>query len=762
MSDGSHYSSRVARKYSPGLCRDDQGSNKTHRRRQRSVDQLRRPLRGVRSPGAINYQVSVYDARKSASTRVSVDSAGNEGNADSSEPSISGDGRFVAFASNATNLVAGDSNGVSDIFVHDRQTGATTRVSVDSAGNQSNAASWDPSVSADGRYVAFVSSASNLVAGDTNGVSDVFVHDRQTGITARVSLNSSGNQGNGQSLDPSITADGRFVAFASQASNLVTGDSNGAFDVFLRDRQTGATTRLSVNSADKQGNGDSRRLAISAAGRYVVFMSRATNLAAGDTNTAEDAFVHDRQTGQTTRLSVDNAGSQVDEQISPPSISGDGRFVAFCALVDWSYHLFLRDRQTGQVSRFEHGQRPFLSADGRFVAFDGYYGMPSGFRRLSPQNRNLHFQRGQPTPQTQFRAYVEGTTNQSVAWSIHPPVGSINGKGLYTAPSAVTTPLLVTVNARSVVDPVRSGVYWLPLGEGFGEPFDYILPNPFLDGWKIVDEGTTDAPSDWKVVDGVLMQTSRIHGGSADGFVPDKPGTYLLLQGSDYIYPDPFTLANYTVAARLRSTGDDAIGIMFGYRDSNNYYRFSMDRERKYRRLVKVVNGVFTVLAEDSVAYQTGRWYNVQATLAGASSRSCLTARNSSTSTTSVTIAAALPFTAGTTPARSSMICAVIQRTTLGCTFSFQPGSVDVSAQGATGAVNLVTQNGCPWKVNSNAVWITILGPAEGVGSGTIQYQVAAHGSTARERTISLGGGTRSPCDKPEQAGEADCRSAMT
>ena len=132
-----------------------------------------------------------------------------------------------------------------------------------------------------------------------------------------------------QSLDPSLSADGRYVAFASQASNLVTGDTNGTSDVFVRDRQTGATTRVSVDSSGTQGNNGSAEPSLSADGRYVAFTSQADNLVTGDTNGKADVFVHDRQTAQTTRVSVDSAGNQLDFDSDSPSISGDGRFVAF-------------------------------------------------------------------------------------------------------------------------------------------------------------------------------------------------------------------------------------------------------------------------------------------------------------------------------------------------------------------------------------------------------------------------------------------------
>ena len=158
-------------------------------------------------------------------TRVSVASDGTQSNNSSYNPSISANGRYVAFESEATNLVRGDTNNFRDIFVHDRQTGQTTRVSVASDGTQANGHSYDPSISADGRYVAFASLANNLVSGDTNDQQDIFVHDRQTGQTTRVSVASDGTQASGHSFNPSISADGRYVAFVSSASNLVGGDT---------------------------------------------------------------------------------------------------------------------------------------------------------------------------------------------------------------------------------------------------------------------------------------------------------------------------------------------------------------------------------------------------------------------------------------------------------------------------------------------------------------------------------------------------------
>jgi Tol biopolymer transport system component len=230
--------------------------------------------------------------------RVSVDSAGGQGNSFSAnEPAISADGRFIAFEAGATNLVVDDTNGARDIFVHDRQTGITERVSVDSAGNEGNNDSGGGAITADGRYVAFGSGASNLIPDDTNDASDIFVHDRQTGITERVSVDSAGSEANagsgGGSRSTAISADGRFIAFESGATNLISDDTNSASDIFVHDRQTGITERVSVDSAGNEGNHDSEWFDISADGRFVAFQSYASNLVPDDTNGNYDIFVHD-------------------------------------------------------------------------------------------------------------------------------------------------------------------------------------------------------------------------------------------------------------------------------------------------------------------------------------------------------------------------------------------------------------------------------------------------------------------------------------
>jgi hypothetical protein len=253
------------------------------------------------------------------------------GDGDSYDPAISADGRFVAFHSDAENLVSGDTNGQRDVFVRDRLAGTTVRVSVDSAGNQATGDdSSDSAISADGRVVAFYSGAANLVADDTNGQDDIFVHDRQTGATTRVSVDSAGGEANGTgSYAVSLSADGRFVSFYSYATNLVANDTNGYVDVFVHDRQTGTTQRVSVGSAGGEANDGSYNPALSWDGRFVAFYSSASNLIAGDANAKRDVFVHDRQAGTTQRVSVDGAGGEANDGSYNPTISGACRFVAF-------------------------------------------------------------------------------------------------------------------------------------------------------------------------------------------------------------------------------------------------------------------------------------------------------------------------------------------------------------------------------------------------------------------------------------------------
>jgi Tol biopolymer transport system component len=287
-------------------------------------------------PGTIGFGDRVYvkDLQTGAIELVSVDSAGNEANLAADFNAISADGRFVVFDSLASNLVAGDTNGAFDVFVHDRQTGTTECASLDATGVPGDSDSEFGAVSADGRFVAFRSFADDLVSGDVNGAWDVFVRDRQSGTTERVSVDASGAAANGDSNHPSISADGRFVAFESAATNLVAGDTNGALDVFVHDRQTGATERMSVATGGAESDDDSERPCISADGVHVAFTGFADDLVAGDGNGWPDVFVHDRSTGATERMSVDAAGGDADAPSFDCAITADGRFVGFASFAD--------------------------------------------------------------------------------------------------------------------------------------------------------------------------------------------------------------------------------------------------------------------------------------------------------------------------------------------------------------------------------------------------------------------------------------------
>jgi hypothetical protein len=285
----------------------------------------------------VSVDSAVRTGPKAPTTRlVSVNLAGTaSGNDKSVGFVLSADGRFVAFASLANDLVANDTNGALDAFVRNLKTGTTLLASVNCAGTASgNGGSYLGFVlSADGRFVAFTSEASDLVANDINGVSDTFVRDLKTGTTRLVSINRAGtSSGNSESFDPVLSAGGRIVAFSSEASDLVlANDTNNERDAFVRDLKTGTTTLISINRAGTaSGNGGSYSPALSADGRLVAFGSFASDLVANDTNGAFDAFVRDLKTGTTTLVGVNSAGTASGNHFSSnPVLSADGRFVAF-------------------------------------------------------------------------------------------------------------------------------------------------------------------------------------------------------------------------------------------------------------------------------------------------------------------------------------------------------------------------------------------------------------------------------------------------
>ena len=355
---------------------------------------------------AAHASASPASPRPGSTVLASRSSSGEPGNGGSLESSISLDGRVVAFQSDASNLVADDVNERTDVFVRDLRAGVTERISVSSAGEEANNASSVPTISRDGRYVVFESLATNLAPNDTNGTTDIFVHDRATRTTTRMSESAAGEGAKGMSYNATIAGGGRHVLFSSFAANLVPGDVNGQGDIFIRDLVDGTIRIASLAADGTQGDSASYMGAISGDGRFVAFYSFASNLVPDDTNRAGDAFWRDLASGATERVSVASDGTGANDAVSgsaPPAISDDGRVVAFVSRASnlvpadasaryeglpfgptLAYNLFVRDRAVGRTERIDVGNdggeanaavgqgrrsMPSMSADGRYLVF---------------------------------------------------------------------------------------------------------------------------------------------------------------------------------------------------------------------------------------------------------------------------------------------------------------------------------------------------------------------------------------------------------
>ncbi len=339
-------------------------------------------------PGAVSTNALVYlrDRATGANTLVSKAAGGALANADCANVRVSGNGQFVVFDSVASNLIANDANGVSDVFLYDRVSGVLeliSKVGVASA----NGASDFAAVSDDGRYVVFASDASNLVAGDSNTYRDIFVRDRQAATTTRVSVSSASAQADYTSDLPNISGDGRYVTFLSGADNLVTATYFPAYQLYLRDRTGNTTVQISKTTANAPGRGNSGMSSLSSDGRYIAFESQATNLVSGDSNGLQDIFLKDRVSGTLTRISRSNDGNQADGDCWGPAISANGRHVCFYSDASVfstqddsaTLNLLDYDRLSGKMARFNYNDAgdqaldnsflPATSGDGGVVVF---------------------------------------------------------------------------------------------------------------------------------------------------------------------------------------------------------------------------------------------------------------------------------------------------------------------------------------------------------------------------------------------------------
>ncbi|HUR29353.1 MAG TPA: calcium-binding protein [Planctomycetota bacterium] len=333
------------------------------------------------------FDVFVKDALTGVTTRVSVATGGGEADAESRDPRISPDGRFVVFGSFSRTLVVPHSSSNQDIFVHDRALGTTVMVNFPNAGGLGNQNSAHADISDDGLWVVFESTATNLVSGDSNGASDIFLSDVANGGLARISLTPAGNQADQASRYPDLAGDGSVCVFESSATNLVAADGNGSSDIFLRVLATGVTELVSVSSAGTQGFGGSFRPCISRDARFVAFQSTASDLVAGDTNLQTDIFVRDRANGTLVRVSVDDLGQEALGRSDEPSISADGRWIVFSSTAanlvsgdanGWS-DVFRRDLLLGTTERVSQAAPAGEGNGDSYLAMISAGGMHVGF-----------------------------------------------------------------------------------------------------------------------------------------------------------------------------------------------------------------------------------------------------------------------------------------------------------------------------------------------------------------------------------------------
>lgn len=324
-----------------------------------------------------------------ATTRASVASDGVDKPQDARYADISADGRWVVFATRSA-LVADDTNGAMDVYAHDRWTRQTVRASVGSDGGEGEHGSIAPAVSGDGRFVAFITE-NPFDPIDSPGSNDIYVRDMQDGVTEIVSVNSDGEIGGTASLiyyGPAISADGRYVVFEHPKQGLVDDDTDNTGDIFMRDRLFGETSIVSVSTSGAIANDTCIGATVSDDGRFVAYYSDADNLVEEDDNGLKDVFLHDRDTGETTLISLSTDGQQGNSiSYLRPAISGDGRRVIFASVAtnlvpddeNGDVDVFLRDLDRETTTRIVMGvdgaepdgnsANPVLNSDDRFLCF---------------------------------------------------------------------------------------------------------------------------------------------------------------------------------------------------------------------------------------------------------------------------------------------------------------------------------------------------------------------------------------------------------
>ena len=641
-------------------------------------------------------------------------------------------GRLIVFASKASNLVAQpDANNAYDVFVRDLKTGVTTLVSVNASGTGTgNAKSGvratqdviDANISENGRYVVFTSSASDLVANDTNAKEDAFVRDLETGTTTLLSINGAGtSSGNNISFFPSVSADGSVVIFSSLANDLVSNDTNNTTDVFARNLKTGTTTLVSVNSAGTTGgNGPSTNGFISADGQIVQFNSTANNLVASDSNgTRRDVFVRNLQTGTTTLVSVsaDGLGSGNSDS-SGAILSRDGRFVVFNSnatnLVTLSdanelTDLFVRDLAAGKTTLVSVNQagtgtgddyssitsRAMISADGNRIVF------VSGASNLVANDTNGHtddvFLRDIAAGTTTLVSLNKAGTGSGNAQSFE---AEISGDGRFAVFGSIATDLtpenhtFQDVYVRDLQQAKTTLVSVNTSGTGGGNKYS-STPTISADGAIVafLSEASDLVTND---TNGALSDVFTFALPQSSGSIQFSAPTYSVVEG------------NATATINVTRTGGSSGAVSATFTTSNGTAIAGQD----YTGVSQTIN-----FADGDAASKTVTVSITDDALVESAETVNLTLSN---------------------PAGGAVLGSIVAATLTitdndSCNFSVSPASLpQFSAAGGQGSFQMNAPAGCSWTATSLVPWLTITSGASGTGNGTINFTVAPNTGLAR------------------------------